>query len=135
MPTPVLRTFRDAGLLNQHQGDARQALRPYGGSRNVFGEGAVTMALETRAHAEARGARVLARLAGYRYGNGGDHPTRVDESGERPAQLIEEALDARVCRGTRSASCWATATASLSAIAPSSSTCAAYLASASMRCR
>lgn len=93
LPTPVLRTFRDAGLLNQHQGDARQALRPYGGSRNVFGEGAVTMALETRAHAEARGAHVLARLAGYRYGNGGDHPTRVDESGERPATLIEEALE------------------------------------------
>jgi len=94
MPAPVLRTYREAGLLNLEREDASRALKPYGGhSGNAFGEGAVTLVLETREHAEARGANVLATLAAYRYGNGGEHPTNVDETGRRPAQLIEQALD------------------------------------------
>src|SRR5262249_2852111 len=61
LPSAVLRSYRQAGLLNVESVDPRTALRPFvGHSRNVFGEGSVTMVLESRARAEARGARILA---------------------------------------------------------------------------
>jgi 3-oxoacyl-[acyl-carrier-protein] synthase II len=94
LPAAVVQTYREVGLLQGEAGDPRKALRPFGGSsRNVFGEGAVTLVLETRAHAEARGAHILATLAAYRYGNGGEHPTHVDATGQVAARLIEQALE------------------------------------------
>lgn len=94
LPGEVLRTYREAGLLNEDSGDPRTAVRAFvGHSRNVFGEGAVTLALETRPHAEARGARILAKLAAYRYGNSGEHPTHPDRTGRTAARLISEALE------------------------------------------
>jgi len=91
---PLFEMYRDAGLMSRECGAATRAVRPYTGhSANAFGEGAVTLVLETREHAEHRGARILAKVVGYRYGNGGDHPTDVDFTGGRPAQLIGEALE------------------------------------------
>ncbi|HYP74686.1 MAG TPA: beta-ketoacyl synthase N-terminal-like domain-containing protein [Polyangiaceae bacterium] len=85
--------YRDAGLMNTDAEEAASSLRAYvGHSKNVFGEGAISLVLETREHADARGASILAQLAGYRHGNGGEHPTEVDFSGCRPADLIENAL-------------------------------------------
>jgi 3-oxoacyl-[acyl-carrier-protein] synthase II len=95
---PVFQMYRDAGLLSAEACDPRRAIRPFSGnSANAFGEGAVTLVLETRSHAEARKATGLAELVAYRYGNGGDHPTDVDFTGERPARLIGDALgDAQI---------------------------------------
>ncbi len=63
------------GLLSAEACDPRRAIRPFSGnSANAFGEGAVTLVLETRSHAEARKATGFAELVAYRYGNGGDHP-------------------------------------------------------------
>lgn len=88
--------YRDAGLLSREREDATRAVRPYGGDTgNAFGEGAVVLVLESREHAERRGARILAELGGYRYGNGGQHPTHVDRTGERPAKLIRALLQSR----------------------------------------
>ncbi len=90
---PLFQMYRDAGLVSHEATDPSLAIRPYAGSlANAFGEGAVTLVLESREHAEARGARILAEVAAYRHGNGGQHPTDVDFTGERPARLILETL-------------------------------------------
>ncbi len=91
---PIFAMYREAGLLSLEDENPSAALRPYGDSTgNVFGEGAVTMILERRAHAEARGARCYAELKGYRYGNNGSHPTTPDKHGNRAAQLIHAVLE------------------------------------------
>lgn len=91
---PIFQMYRDAKLLSPETQDPARAVQPYtGNSANAFGEGAVTLVLEARSHAEARGAPMLAEVVGYRHGNGGDHPTDVDFVGERPARLIAQALD------------------------------------------
>jgi 3-oxoacyl-[acyl-carrier-protein] synthase II len=91
---PIFEMYREAGLLSLESGDPRRAIRPYGDSTgNAFGEGAVSLVLERRTHAEARGARCYAELSGYRYGNNGSHPTTPDARGERAARLIHEVLE------------------------------------------
>ncbi len=91
---PVFEMYADAGLLSTERLDAQRAVRPYGGgSANAFGEGAITFVLEPLARTRARGAQPLAIIAGFRHGNIGDHPTGVDSSGARPAELVSELLD------------------------------------------
>lgn len=90
---PLFQVYRDAGLVSAEHADPALAIRPYGGSHaNAFGEGSVTLVLESREHALSRGARILANVVAYRHGNGGLHPTDVDFTGERPAALLLEAL-------------------------------------------
>lgn len=92
--SPIFQMYRDANLISLETDAPNRAVRPYTDhSANAFGEGAVTLVLETRHHAEARGAEILATVAGYRYGNGGDHPTDVDFTGGRPAELISHVLE------------------------------------------
>ncbi|HEY2512823.1 MAG TPA: beta-ketoacyl synthase N-terminal-like domain-containing protein [Polyangiaceae bacterium] len=87
---PVFAMYEDANLISLERQDARRAVRPFVDfSTNAFGEGAVTLVLESRAHAEARGARIFATIAGYRYGNNGYHPTTVDVAGLRPADILK----------------------------------------------
>lgn len=96
---PMFAMYRDANLLSLEKEDATRAVRPYGGySTNAFGEGAVTLVLESRAHAEQRRAKPIAALGGYRHGNNGYHPTTVDIEGRRPTQVIAELLER--CRVT-----------------------------------
>lgn len=91
---PLFAMYGDANLLSREKVDARRAVTPYVGySTNAFGEGAVTMVLESREHAEARGAEILATVGGYRYGNNGYHPTTVDVVAVRPAEVMGELLE------------------------------------------
>ncbi|HEX2869849.1 MAG TPA: beta-ketoacyl synthase N-terminal-like domain-containing protein [Polyangiaceae bacterium] len=91
---PLYQMYRDAGLVSSERESPELAIRPYAGSSaNAFGEGAVTLVLERREHAEARGAVPLAQVVAFRHGNGGEHPTDVDFSGGRPAQLLEQNLE------------------------------------------
>jgi len=92
--SPLYQMYRDAGLVSSEAEDPALAIRPYAGSTaNAFGEGAVTLVLETRDHAERRGAVPLAQVVAFRHGNGGEHPTDVDFTGARPAKLIEQNLE------------------------------------------
>jgi 3-oxoacyl-[acyl-carrier-protein] synthase II len=95
LQTPMYRMYRDADLLSQERHDARRAVRPYvDHSRNAFGEGAITLVLETREHAERRGATQLATIDGWKLGNTGGHPLHVDPHGHRSTSLISEVLAA-----------------------------------------
>jgi 3-oxoacyl-[acyl-carrier-protein] synthase II len=90
---PLFQMYRDGNLLSREAERPERAIRPYAGScANAFGEGAVSMVLETRKHAEGRGASILAEIVGFRHGNGGEHPTDVDFTGERPAALMADTL-------------------------------------------
>lgn len=90
---PIYQMYRNANLVSNEASDPSRAIRPYAGnSGNAFGEGAVTLVLESRDHAERRGATILAEVLSFRHGNGGQHPTDVDFSGDRPAELIQEVL-------------------------------------------
>ena len=90
---PLYQMYRAAGLISAESQHPELAIRPYAGSSaNAFGEGAVTLVLETREHAEARNATPLAQVLAYFHGNGGEHPTDVDFTGARPADLIQKSL-------------------------------------------
>lgn len=95
LQVPIYRMYRDAGLISNEREDPRRAIRPYvDHSRNAFGEGAITLVLETREHAERRGARPLAKIAGWKLGNNGSHPLHVDARGTRAIELIGDVLSA-----------------------------------------
>lgn len=90
----VVAGYVRVGALNRDAGDARPS-RPFDTSRDgfVIGEGAGMVVLEEREHALARGARILAELAGYGSSCDAGHPTDPDETGEGPARAIAGALD------------------------------------------
>jgi 3-oxoacyl-[acyl-carrier-protein] synthase II len=94
LSAPVYRMYRDAGILSLEREDARRALRPFvDHSRNAFGEGAITLVLESREHAARRGAVPLATIDGWKLGNNGGHPLHVDGEGRRAAALISQVLE------------------------------------------
>jgi 3-oxoacyl-[acyl-carrier-protein] synthase II len=68
--------------------------RPFdqGRSGMVLGEGAAVLALEELSSAEARGARILARVTGYGISTDNHHLTQPDPSGVGPRKAMEEAL-------------------------------------------
>lgn len=59
--------FRGWKHLSQWQGAAAEAIKPFDRRRDggLNGEGAGLMVLESREHAERRGAKILARIAGF----------------------------------------------------------------------
>jgi 3-oxoacyl-[acyl-carrier-protein] synthase II len=67
---PLSWCFRDTALQSPRHDDPSGVSRPFDARRDgmVYGEGSAAFILETRRHAEARHARILARIAGFASG-------------------------------------------------------------------
>ncbi|MET9713667.1 beta-ketoacyl-[acyl-carrier-protein] synthase family protein [Nocardiopsis alba] len=70
------------------------ACRPFDATRNglVLGEGAAVLVLESREHAEARGARVRAEIVGYDARANAFHMTGLKPDGREMSEAIDTAL-------------------------------------------
>jgi 3-oxoacyl-[acyl-carrier-protein] synthase II len=71
------------GILSSRQDDPTQIMRPFEAGRDgqVWGEGAAVLILESRQHAEARQARVLAKLLSWANTCEGRHNGRLHGTG------------------------------------------------------
>ena len=63
---PTVYDFRGRGRFTQSKGDPAKACRPFDRDRDgtIHGEGSAAFILESRSHAEKRGANILATIAG-----------------------------------------------------------------------
>ncbi len=92
-PMP-LAAFAASRTLSTRNDDPAGASRPYDVQRDgfVLGEGAGIVVLESAAHAEARGATVLARLVGVGLSSDGYHITSPEPSGRGQISAMRSAL-------------------------------------------
>jgi len=81
--------YGEAGLLRRKAGPFD---RSCSGQSLAFSEGAVTLVLEERSQALARGAPIIARISGHGHCNEGMNPFTVDSTGRSQARLISSVL-------------------------------------------
>ena len=94
--------FDRAGAISRRNEDYSQAPQPFDLNRDglVMGEGAAILVIERESHARARGAPILAEIAGYAASADGYHITAPLEDGSGGALAIRGALEsARVDPG------------------------------------
>jgi 3-oxoacyl-[acyl-carrier-protein] synthase II len=82
------------GALSRRNDDPQTASRPFDKDRDgfVFGEGAGMLVLETLDHAQKRGARILAELAGASITGDAYHVSAPEPSGESAKRAILRAI-------------------------------------------
>lgn len=92
-PLPIA-AFAAMQALSKRNDEPARASRPYDVDRDgfVLGEGAATLILETKEHAEARGARIYAELAGGAVTSDSYHITAPDPVGTGAARAVIQAL-------------------------------------------
>ena len=94
--TPLsVAAFARMGALSRRNDDPERASRPFEKNRDgfVFGEGAGALILETREHAEKRGAPILAEVAGYGASADAFHVTQPDPDGAGASLAMRAALN------------------------------------------
>jgi 3-oxoacyl-[acyl-carrier-protein] synthase II len=89
----VMAQLQAAGVLGQAE-RAEQICRPFDLNRNgtVLGEGAAFLVIETAAHAQKRGATVLARLSGWAIGTEGGERTGISKDSASLVRVMQQAL-------------------------------------------
>jgi 3-oxoacyl-[acyl-carrier-protein] synthase II len=82
-------------MTSSWNGAPERSSRPFSADRDgfVLAEGAWMFVLEDLEHARARGARILAEVAGYGSTCEAFHRVRLQECGEEPARAIQMAMD------------------------------------------
>jgi len=92
-PLPIA-AFAAMHALSTRNDDPARASRPYDKDRDgfVLGEGAAVLILETREHAEARGATIYAEIAGGSVSSDAHHITAPDPEGTGAARAVVDAL-------------------------------------------
>ncbi|MDE5879544.1 MAG: beta-ketoacyl-[acyl-carrier-protein] synthase family protein, partial [Desulfovibrio sp.] len=90
----VVSSLAQAKALSRRNDAPELASRPFDRDRDgfVIGEGGGALVLETLAHARARGAQVLAELAGWGNSLDAHHITAPDPTGEGAAACMRAAL-------------------------------------------
>ncbi|BCE03735.1 beta-ketoacyl-ACP synthase II [Marinicellulosiphila megalodicopiae] len=90
----ALASFNAMKALSLRHDDHKSASRPFDKNRDgfVMGEGAGLIVIETREHAEARGAKILAILSGYGTSCDAHHISSGPDDGAGGAQAMRAAL-------------------------------------------
>ncbi len=86
--------FDSMKALGTHNDPAAEASRPFDRTRNgfVMAEGCGVMILESLEHAQKRGAKIYAEMAGYGMTSDASHITAPDPEGRGAARCMENAL-------------------------------------------
>jgi beta-ketoacyl-acyl-carrier-protein synthase II len=93
--TTGVAAFDRVGAMSRRNADFSMTPQPFDRNRDglVMGEGAAVLVLETESHARARGANILAELAGYGATADAFHVTAPHENGDGGSAAMRMALD------------------------------------------
>ncbi len=96
MARMVVAGFSAMGALSKRNDEPEAASRPFDAERDgfVLGEGGAVLILETREHAERRGATILARLTGYGSTDDANHMVQPAPGGSGAARAMTLAMQA-----------------------------------------
>ncbi len=92
---PLYHVYSMLGALSPGRGKGIEGMRPFDRERNgiILGEGSGILVLETLEHAEKRGARIYAEMAGVGLSGSTDGVVRYDQKGDSIARAMSLAAE------------------------------------------